>query len=450
MAGQEGFEPSANGLEGRCSIQLSYCPARDAYVYKPNLAVKKKMKKVLKFKNFVEFSSYLDSLGLFHMDMTLGRMEEFVRNWGGRESFPAIHVVGTNGKGSTSSYLTSIACEYGLKVGTYTSPHFVTPRERITINGSMLSEEEWCALANQVMEIAPDAGLTYFELLTCMALAAFKNNGVDLAVMEAGLGGRFDATNTIDPGLTVFTPIGLDHEKVLGSTIELIAADKADAMRKNGIAITAGQALEAEEVLRKRAGELGCRLHSIDESGRVADLTPTLAGEHQKENAQLAASAWRLFCEKADVRFDEEKVRTGVAKGFIAGRLQIVNAGRTFILDGAHNTHAFDALEAGLQSSGLKPDTIIFACMKDKTLGPVRDALFRLTDGSVIACGIKDNERAYPFKDLAAVLGERAKAAEDIDEALAMLNSGDRTVLICGSLYLLAAFYTRYPEFLEK
>ncbi len=450
MAGQEGFEPSANGLEGRCSIQLSYCPARDAYVYKPYLAVKQKMEKVLKFKNFVEFSSYLDDLGLFHMDLSLDRMEEFVRNWGGKESFPVIHVVGTNGKGSTSSYLTSIASEYGLKVGTFTSPHFVTPRERITINGSMLSGGEWCSIANQVMETAPDAGLTYFELLTCMALVAFKNNRVDLAVMEAGLGGRFDATNTVDPDLTVFTPIGLDHEKVLGSTIDLIAADKADAMRENGIAITAVQVAEAEAVLKRRAAELGCKLYSIDEFGTVADLKPSLVGEHQKQNAQLAAGAWKLFCEKADLKFDEDKVREGVAKGFIAGRLQIVNAGRTFILDGAHNTHAFDALEAELKRSGLKPDAIVFACMRDKNLDPVKETLFRLTDGPVIACGIKDNERAYPFADLAAVLGERAKAAEDIDEALAMLNSGDRTVLICGSLYLLAAFYTRYPEFLEK
>jgi dihydrofolate synthase/folylpolyglutamate synthase len=410
----------------------------------------KKWKKVLKFKNFLEFSGYLDDLGLFHMDLSLGRMEEFVRNWGGKSSFPVIHVVGTNGKGSTSSYLTSIGCEHGLKVGTFTSPHFVTPRERVTINGSMLSEEEWCELANQVMEIAPDAGLTYFELLTCMALVAFKNNGVDLAVMEAGLGGRYDATNTVDPDLTVFTPIGLDHEKVLGSTIDLIVADKADAMRENGTAITAVQVSEAKAVLEVRAKELGCDLHFINDQEIVADLKPSLAGEHQKQNAGLAACAWRLFCGKSGIDFDAEKVRSGVEKAFIAGRLQIIYSDRTYILDGAHNTHAFAALEAELERSEIKPDAIIFACMKDKNLAPVKETLFNLTDGPIIASGIEGNERAYPYKDLAAVLGERAKPAKTIDEAISMLNSGEKTVLICGSLYLLAAFYTRYPEFLEK
>ncbi|NDV27586.1 bifunctional folylpolyglutamate synthase/dihydrofolate synthase [Desulfovibrio sp. JC010] len=382
------------------------------------------------------------------MDLSLGRMEEFVRNWGGKGAFPVIHVVGTNGKGSTSSYLTSIAIEHGLKAGTFTSPHFVTPRERITVNGSMLTEEEWCAVANQVMEIAPDVGLTYFELLTCMALVAFKNNGVDLAVMEAGLGGRFDATNTVDPDLTVFTPIGLDHEKVLGSTIDLIAADKADAMRENGKAITAAQVPEAMTVLESRAGELGCALSHINKQEVVADLNPSLAGEHQKQNAGLAAAAWRMFCEEPDVVFNEDKVRSGVSKAFIAGRLQVVESDRIYILDGAHNTHAFDALEAELSRSAIKPDAIIFSCMKDKNLDPVKEALFRMTDGSIIACGIENNERAYPYEELAAVLGERAKAAGTIDEALSMLNSGDRTVLICGSLFLLAAFYTRYPEFL--
>ncbi|WP_421902242.1 bifunctional folylpolyglutamate synthase/dihydrofolate synthase [Maridesulfovibrio sp.] len=404
----------------------------------------------MKFKNFLEFSTYLDKLGLFHMDLSLGRMEEFVKNWGGKSSFPVIHVVGTNGKGSTSSYLTSIGCEHGLKVGTFTSPHFVTPRERMTINGSMLSEEEWCAIANQVMEIAPDVGLTYFELLTCMALVAFKNNGVELAVMEAGLGGRYDATNTVDPDLTVFTPIGLDHEKVLGSTIDLIAADKADAMRENGTAITAVQVPEAKSVLEARAEELGCELYQINEQVLVADLNPSLAGEHQRENAGLASCAWRLFCGKSDVEFNADKVRSGVEKAFIAGRLQIIKSDRTYILDGAHNTHAFEALEAELARSEIKPDAIIFSCMKDKNLDPVKETLFRLTDGPVIASGIEGNERAYPYEDLAAVLGERAKPAKTIDEALSMLNSGDKTVLICGSLYLLAAFYTRYPEFLEK
>ncbi|WP_027722982.1 bifunctional folylpolyglutamate synthase/dihydrofolate synthase [Maridesulfovibrio zosterae] len=404
----------------------------------------------MKFSNYFKFSRYLDELGLFHMDLSLGRMEEFVRNWGGKNSFPVIHVVGTNGKGSTSSYISSIAQQSGLKVGTYTSPHFITPRERVTINSAMLSEDEWCEAANQVMEIVPDAGLTYFELLTCMALVIFKNKGVDLAVMEAGLGGRFDATNTVDPDLTVFAPIGLDHEKLLGSTIELIAADKADAMRQNGLAVTSAQVPEALKVLKSRAAELNCKLNFTDKLQCVADLKPALSGEHQKQNAHLACCAWRLFCEKGGLEFNEQSVRVGVEQAFIAGRLQTIKSDRTFILDGAHNTHAFMALEKELSSSATKPDAIIFGCMKDKNLQPVKETLFRLTDGPVIACGIPGNERAFLYKELAEALGNSSKAAANIDEALSLLGSDEKTVLVCGSLYLLAAFYTRYPEFLKK
>lgn len=404
----------------------------------------------MKFSNFFEFSSYLDDLGLFHMDLSLGRMEDFVQNWGGKGSYPVIHVVGTNGKGSTSSYLTAIAQQAGLKVGTFTSPHFVTPRERITVDSVMLTEDEWCTVANEVMEVVPDAGLTYFELLTCMALVAFKNNEVDLAIMEAGLGGRYDATNTVDPDLTVFTPIGLDHEKVLGSTIDLIAADKADAMCTNGVAITADQDHEAMEVLQKRADELNCELIHASASSCIDDLKPNLSGEHQKQNAHLACTAWKFFCEKGGLEFSEQQVRIGVEEAFIAGRLQTVQMDRTYILDGAHNTHAFAALEVELSQTGTRPDAIIFSCMKDKDLGPVKEIINRLTDGPVIACGIPGNERAYPYIELAGVLGGTSKAASNIEEALSMLGLGDKTVLICGSLYLLAAFYTRYPEFLEK
>lgn len=404
----------------------------------------------MKFINFAEFSSYLDNLGLFHMDLSLSRMEYFVEKWAGKDAFPVIHVVGTNGKGSTSAYLTAIAEQYGLKVGTFTSPHFVSPRERITINSSMLSEEEWCELANQVMEIAPDAGFTYFELLTCMGLTAFKNNKVDLAVMEAGLGGRYDATNTVEPDLTVFTPIGLDHEKVLGATIDLIAADKADAMRPQGTAVTAVQEKEVMAVLEARARELDCSLHGADDMASVSGIEPELAGEHQQENAHLAVCVWRLFCRKSGLEFDEEKVRAGVKNGFIAGRLQTVHAGRTYILDGAHNVHAFAALERELEKRELKPDAIIFSCMKDKNLAPIRKTLSRLTDGPITACGIPGNERAFPYAELARVLGKQAQPAADIEAALSMLSAGDKTVLICGSLYLLAAFYTRFPEFLIK
>ena len=404
----------------------------------------------MKFNNFLEFSDYLDKLGLFHMDLSLGRMEEFVSKLGVKGDFPVIHVVGTNGKGSTSTYLTNIVMEYGLKVGNFTSPHFVTPRERLTIDCEMLSEDEWCHLANRVMEIGPDLGLTYFELLTCMALVAFKEHGVDLAVMEAGLGGRYDATTTINPDMTVFTPIGLDHEKILGATIELIAADKADAMQRCGTAVTSIQTDEAMNVLRSRAAQLGVKFHLAEEMNGVSNLSPTLTGVHQMENAHLAACAWTLFCDKKGLEFNETHVREGVKKAFIPGRLQIAKADRTYILDGAHNFHAFKALEHELKRSKIVLDAIVFSCMKDKNIAPVKDILLGLTEGPIIACGLPENERACLPEDFPERLGQTVITAKSLDEALSLLPSGDGTVLICGSLYLLSAFYTKYPSFLIK
>jgi Folylpolyglutamate synthase len=157
----------------------------------------------------------------------------------GLPRFPVLHVVGTNGKGSTATILAELLQAHGLRVGLSVSPHFITPRERILVNGAMLPEETWARLGAQVFAQSEGLGLTYFEVLTALSLAAFEDAGVDVAIMEAGLGGRFDATNVLSPALTVFTPIGMDHMNILGDTLEKIAADKAGAMRKGGLAVAA-------------------------------------------------------------------------------------------------------------------------------------------------------------------------------------------------------------------
>jgi len=162
------------------------------------------------------------------MDLTLDRMAAFVARHG-QPRFPVLHVVGTNGKGSTATVLAELLRAHGLRVGLCVSPHFITPRERILVDGAMLPEETWAQLGSRVFEEADGLELTYFEVLTALSVLAFEDAGVDVAVMEAGLGGRYDATNVLNPALTVFTPIGMDHMHVLGDSLELIAMDKAGA-----------------------------------------------------------------------------------------------------------------------------------------------------------------------------------------------------------------------------
>lgn len=383
------------------------------------------------------------------MDLTLDRVRKFVTNWGGKDSFKTIHVIGTNGKGSVSSYLSSIAIDSGYKVGLYNSPHFISPRERIKVQGKMFSESDWVHAANRVFEIAPDCGLTYFELLTCMAFVLFQEEGIEVAIMEAGLGGLYDATKVIEPEFTVFTPIGMDHENILGKTLKAIATDKSGAMQPHGVCLSAPQEDEALKVLQNRASEIETRLLFPVKEDLPEGVKLKLTGEHQLANANTACSAWREFCSSYGFKYDKALVRSGLEAAFIPGRLQRVMLEREYFLDGAHNIHAFRALEKAVNAMERRPDHIIFGCMRDKELSQIKPILKSLTDGMIITTGIPGNERAFPEKDLAAVIGPRAVPAPNIKAALELLPPEAQTVLICGSLYLLSGFYTIYPEFLN-
>ena len=185
----------------------------------------------MKFPSFEHFTVYLDSLGLFSMRLGLDRMHAALdRMRLTRPESTMVHVVGTNGKGSTSAFLAALAQAHGLRVGLYTSPHLVSVRERIRVDGRLLPEKCWVEAANAVMARCADVGLTYFELVTVMALHLFRAERVDLAVLEAGLGGTHDATCAVNADLTVMTPVGLDHEHVLGPELPDIARDKSGAL----------------------------------------------------------------------------------------------------------------------------------------------------------------------------------------------------------------------------
>ncbi len=403
------------------------------------------------FKTYDEFSKYLNGLGMFHMDLGLGRMLAFLDAWGQKPTYPIIHVVGTNGKGSTSAFLSEIAMAHGLSVGLYTSPHFISVRERIFVNNKPLSQDEWTALANKTLAMGRDIGLTYFELLTCMAALGFEERGIDLAVMEAGMGGRYDATNVFRPQITLFTPIGLDHEAILGDTVAKIAADKAGAMRLGGVAITGPQTDEVMEVLRARSNEVGSDLLMADEI--VPDDEPLevgMAGIHQPVNARLALAGWRIFSRELGIEEDADGVSKALKRAFVPGRMQIVPGEPQLILDGAHNAHALEVLKRSLDQAGIRPGTVIFACMKDKPLERMLPILRELSTGPVIVPGISGCVRSMPPGELAALIGAKARPVTDMGAALEVAASGKGPILVCGSLYLLADFYNLYPNFLRS
>ena len=390
----------------------------------------------------------MDRLGLFHMDLTLDRMRAF---WKARglPAVPVVHVVGTNGKGSTAAFFGSLARAHGLKVGQFTSPHFLSPRERIQINRTMLSERKWTELGNLVMDTPGGDALTYFEFQTCLAMLAFERSHVDVAVMEAGLGGRFDATNVFAPGLTLFTPIGLDHEKILGPTLRDIARDKAGALRSGGVGLTGPQEGEAMVGLQDRAEAVRGRLiYAVDVAEPPLGTRLGLAGIHQTANAHLALAGWRWFAAGQQVRSEYRVEQFGLESTFLPGRFQrVAVGGRQVILDGAHNGHALAALKAALKAESIRPGCVIFACLRDKELSSMLPLVRELTDGPILVPAM-EGERAMDNRELAGLVGERARALDSMEAALAAGSDYNQPTLVCGSLYLLADFYTLYPEFL--
>ncbi|BCS87751.1 bifunctional folylpolyglutamate synthase/dihydrofolate synthase [Pseudodesulfovibrio sediminis] len=401
-----------------------------------------------KIENYSQLTRYMDELGLFHMDLSLTRMEQF---WAARGpvKIPIIHVVGTNGKGSTSAFLGSIGRAHGLKVGMFTSPHFLSSRERVQVNRRQFSREAWVDLANEVLSSPGGDALTYFEFQTCLAMVAFQQENVDLAIMEAGLGGAYDATNVFKPGLTLYTPIGMDHEKILGPTLMDIARDKAGAMHTGGFALTGPQEGEVMVLLEDCAKSAGARLvYAVDVAEPVRQVNLGLRGMHQSMNAHLALAGWRWFAADQEIPSESAKERFGLETAFVPGRYQSVTInGQDILLDGAHNKHALIALKAALDADDLKPGCVIFACLADKDVDSMLPLVRNLTSGPIIVPGM-ESERARDAAELADLLGGRVSVSKDMESALIQCANCDGTTLVCGSLYLLAEFYTLHPHFL--
>lgn len=354
---------------------------------------------------------------------------------------PIVQVLGTNGKGSTCAFLAELARDRGLKTGLYASPHFLSPRERIKIDGVPASEEMWLTAANEIFAVCPGAGeLTYFEFLTVLALAIFRREEVEAYILEAGLGGRNDATSAIPAGARCFAPIGVDHAAVIGPTIADIASDKAAAIEPGVPNFSAPQFPLAAAILRRAAGDDGIVF--------VEPLTPrplALAGKHQLTNAALALACARSLWPEAD--------EAALARAFLPGRLQTVRLGegKEFLLDGAHNPHAVASLIACTRETRTRPDALIFSCLKDKDWKPSLAMLARAFPRMRIFFAPLANERAESPEALASFLKraypERAARIAPLTDCLRL--SGEGATLLTGSLYLLAEFYALYPQHLR-
>ena len=398
-----------------------------------------------------DLDAFLDKLGVFHMDLGLERMRRGIVALGlERPSFAVTQIVGTNGKGSTASFLAALGTAHGVKTGLFTSPHMLDPRERIRIDGKMPDERHWLELARAVHLAEPE--LTYFEFICLMACLAFAEQGVELAVMEAGLGGRSDATTALSAELVCFTPIERDHANVLGNSLEAIADDKADAMRYGALALSAAQVPEVEKRLLVKARELGLDLLW---SGDLPDsLDPGLQGPHQRENAALALAAWVNLARRHTWPTRRNAVRSALATAFIPGRLHTLEASGDLphmLLDGAHNMHALLTLHTALRVLGIKPCALVFSCLSDKEPQEMCRIVGKMAGKlPLFVPPVPHNPRAVLPEEMAELLGPRARPCASLHEALllaASLSAGPQNpVLVCGSLYLVAEVFKLHPE----
>jgi dihydrofolate synthase/folylpolyglutamate synthase len=368
-----------------------------------------------------------------------------------QRTFRVVHVAGTNGKGSTCAMIEAGLRSAGIRTGLFTSPHLIEPTERIQISGAAVTPEQFQRSFAVVHEIAETLDLdchpTYFETVTAMAFWLFRELGVETAVIEVGLGGRLDATNVVDPELTVITPIDFDHEIYLGHTLQAIAREKAGILKPGVPAIFARQRPEASAVLEARAGELGvevtraadfeiCDLE-IDARGSrfsVLGLGESqfsvhcpLAGEHQVENAVTAALALQRLGVSPE----------GIEYTRWPGRLEHVAPNPDVILDGAHNPAGARALARYLQRFyAHRKIWMIYGAMRDKAVEEIAGILFPIAQDLIFTA--PKFERALRPEALHEIAG-RGETAPTVTDALQLARSranADDVIVITGSLFL--------------
>ncbi len=320
----------------------------------------------------------------------LERIQELLFRLGHPEKrLCAVHIAGTNGKGSTGAILETLLRYHGVKTGLYTSPHLLSVRERFLVNGLPIPEERFAQICERISQSLKGLPVTYFELTTAIAFLYFAEEGVDLAIIECGLGGRLDATNVVEPVVSVITSVGLDHQAYLGHTLSQIAYEKAGIIKTGCPLVIGPLPEEALKVVQKRAQERSAPLWRFGEKFRVFPcrgglfyqgehqlprLALSLKGKFQRINLGLALKTHELL-EKAGFPFEEALVRRALKKVVWPGRYERFKVPRLVILDGAHNIEGLRALQESLQEDGIERYHLLFAASNEGEEKPYFDML---------------------------------------------------------------------------
>lgn len=412
---------------------------------------------------------YVVGLEMFGMRLGLDRVRALAAKLGNpQDSYRTLHVVGTNGKSSTTRFIAGVLREYGHTVGAYVSPHLASLAERQMVNGEPCAEDEFYRLVARVMPAAEEVNaglpegevLTQFEVLTAVAFLYFREKGCDVAVIEAGLGGRWDATSIITSDVQVVTSIGREHSEFLGETPLAILEEKAAVIPRGGKVMAGALQKDVRDRLKAICTEREATLHLLEEEVSLlrdlhqesfdvfghhelySNLCLSVLGDYQKVNAAVAVGALELFL---DAPLAVDKLRAGLLTTRIPGRLEVISEQPLCILDGAHNPPGMATLVDSLdQLLGRRRLLAVVSVLRDKgaeemlrDLAPRCDILF-VTENS--------NPRTYPADELAELVSAIEGGPEvfvDPDPRSALMSAynlatSNQVVLVTGSLYLIA------------
>jgi len=417
--------------------------------------------------NDLKSSAYLSDLNIDKMRFGLKAITGLLLRLGNPHNYyRTITIAGTNGKGSTAAIIASVLHSAGYKVGLYTSPHLVDVRERIVVNGKKIPLREFERTIAYVKHKVVQP-VTYFEFLTAVAFEYFKNQKIDIAVLEVGLGGRLDATNVCKPLVSVITNIAFDHTAYLGNTLESITREKAGIIKRDGICVTGAKQKKVLEILKNICRRRRARLLRLNGDMKikkqkdglltyhglyrdVPDLKISLRGEHQFFNAALALAAIEL-CGKKGFPVKDRAISRGLKNTRWEGRLEILRNNPIFLLDGAHNPAGMDVLCRSLKKEfSWCRMILVFGALADKDYRLMLKKICPLA--SVIILTQIKTDRAVPVEDMHKTvrqMGFEAIVTRDANQAISRaLKLAGKHDLICatGSFYLAGEIKQKFPK----
>lgn len=386
---------------------------------------------------FCQFPSYQE-IGSAAYKPGLERVNTLLKYFNNpHQKTKTIHVAGTNGKGSTCSFLASLLKENGGKIGLFTSPHIFDFRERIRINGKEISEEEVLSVCNEIKTANLPIQPSFFEITFVMAMLHFEANNCDLAVIETGLGGRLDATNVLEPLLSVITNISFDHQYLLGNSLEEIATEKAGIIKQKIPVLVAEQRIELQRLFAEKAALEKSKIYYLNRSR----ITPFAIASYQLTNFQTALQALEII----EIEFTEELINKAIKNLFrnsgLYGRFQKIKDNPTIIIDAAHNIGGIQTLSSELKQTSPNKIKFLIGLTSDKNIEELIRAL--PVQSELHLCVFK-NERStsyQSFMEFAKTTKRICKVHKAVNPAIRQLikqSDTDDTIIICGSFFLIS------------